>query len=74
MQAIIKFKLQSDAILVHHFTIFDDVITELIAAGAKIDEMGKVSLLTMTRKIENTSMNHDLWILLSHKVALFLKV
>ena len=35
---LLSLKLQSDTPLVRHFTIFDDLITELSAAGAKLEQ------------------------------------
>ena len=39
--------MQEDTALIKHFTIFDDLITELLAAGAKLEETDKVSHLLL---------------------------
>ena len=41
-------KLQGDISLIKHFTTFDDLITELSAAGAQLEETDKVSPLLLT--------------------------
>jgi len=45
---LLSLKLSSEMSLVSHFTIFDEFISELLAAGAKIEEMDKVSHLLIT--------------------------
>lgn len=45
---LFSLKLQGDVTLMKHFGIFDDLITELQAAGSKLDESDKVAHLLVT--------------------------
>lgn len=45
---LFSLKLQPNQTLVEHFTAFDDVITELISAGANVDEMDQIQHLLLT--------------------------
>ena len=45
---LLSLKLQGEVTLLQHLTNFDAIIADLIAAGASLDEMGKISHLLLT--------------------------
>ncbi|CAD7093709.1 unnamed protein product [Hermetia illucens] len=45
---LLSLKLQGDIKLIKHFTNFDDIIRDMLAAGAKLDETDKVAHLLLS--------------------------
>ncbi|CAD7087797.1 unnamed protein product [Hermetia illucens] len=45
---LLSLKLQGDTKLIKHFTNFDDIIRDMLAAGAKLDETDKVAHLLLS--------------------------
>ncbi|CAG9137645.1 unnamed protein product [Plutella xylostella] len=62
---LLNLKLLPDNTLLQHFTCFDNIITELISPGARLDEMDKVSHLLLTLPT-----SYDKTRLLDHEVKL----
>lgn len=47
-KTLLELRLEGDTALVKHFTVFDEMITELLAAGAELTESDKITHLFIT--------------------------